>query len=169
MEAMQCGYCTPGMIVSGVALAQKKRESRARQEIVQAMQGNMCRCGTYPRDRRGHASWPSKEKGSGMTPFEPERYELMAGPAYTFSFGRRGFFKALGGGIVVVSFLLAPPRRRNRAEDVAAAEAHPKQIGAWLHIDDKGAVTVVHRQGGSRPERAHFADAEPSRRNWARP
>lgn len=45
---MQCGYCTPGMIVSGVALLGKNpRPSDA--EIVQAMQGNVCRCGAYPR------------------------------------------------------------------------------------------------------------------------
>jgi aerobic-type carbon monoxide dehydrogenase small subunit (CoxS/CutS family) len=46
--AMQCGYCTAGMILSGVSLlAQNGRPSAA--EIVQAMQGNICRCGTYPR------------------------------------------------------------------------------------------------------------------------
>jgi aerobic-type carbon monoxide dehydrogenase small subunit (CoxS/CutS family) len=46
--AMQCGYCTAGMILSGVSLlAQNGRPSDA--EIVQAMQGNICRCGTYPR------------------------------------------------------------------------------------------------------------------------
>ena len=42
-----------------------------------------------------------------MIPFEPERYELMAGPAYNFPLDRRGFFKTLGGGIVVASFLNA--------------------------------------------------------------
>ena len=36
-----------------------------------------------------------------MIPFEPERYELLAGPAYNFPLDRRGFFKSLGGGIVV--------------------------------------------------------------------
>src|SRR5689334_1344649 len=46
--AMQCGYCTPGMIMNGVSLlAKTPRPSDA--EIVHAMQGNICRCGTYPR------------------------------------------------------------------------------------------------------------------------
>lgn len=46
--AMQCGYCTPGMIVSGVALL-KKNANPSEAEILQAMQGNVCRCGAYPR------------------------------------------------------------------------------------------------------------------------
>ena len=47
-ESMQCGYCTPGMILSGVALL-RGNANPARPEIVHAMQGNVCRCGTYPR------------------------------------------------------------------------------------------------------------------------
>jgi len=47
-DALQCGYCTPGMIMSGVALL-AKNASPSEQEIVQFMQGNICRCGTYPR------------------------------------------------------------------------------------------------------------------------
>ena len=47
-ESMQCGYCTPGMVLSGVALL-RTNTNPARPEIVRAMQGNVCRCGTYPR------------------------------------------------------------------------------------------------------------------------
>jgi aerobic-type carbon monoxide dehydrogenase small subunit (CoxS/CutS family) len=47
-DAMQCGYCTPGMIVTGAALL-KKNPHPNEVEIQQAMQGNVCRCGTYPR------------------------------------------------------------------------------------------------------------------------
>jgi nicotinate dehydrogenase subunit A len=46
--AMQCAYCTSGMIMSAVSLLNSKpRPSDA--EILQTMQGNVCRCGTYPR------------------------------------------------------------------------------------------------------------------------
>ena len=46
--AMQCGYCTAGMIMSGVSLlAQNANPTES--EIVHGMQGNICRCGTYPR------------------------------------------------------------------------------------------------------------------------
>jgi aerobic-type carbon monoxide dehydrogenase small subunit (CoxS/CutS family) len=47
-DALQCGYCTPGMIMSAVALL-AKNTNPSEQEIVQFMQGNVCRCGTYPR------------------------------------------------------------------------------------------------------------------------
>jgi aerobic-type carbon monoxide dehydrogenase small subunit (CoxS/CutS family) len=46
--AMQCGYCTCGMIMSGVALL-SKNPSPTPEEIVEHMNGNICRCGTYPR------------------------------------------------------------------------------------------------------------------------
>ncbi len=46
--AMQCGYCTCGMIMAGVGLLQKNA-SPSREEIVEFLNGNICRCGTYPR------------------------------------------------------------------------------------------------------------------------
>src|SRR5438094_10384754 len=46
--AMQCGYCTPGMIMSGVALL-NKNSAPTPQDILRAMEGNICRCGTYTR------------------------------------------------------------------------------------------------------------------------
>jgi len=47
-EAFQCGYCTPGMIVSAVALL-ASHANPTDEEIVGEMTGNVCRCGTYPR------------------------------------------------------------------------------------------------------------------------
>ena len=46
--ALQCGYCTAGMIMNAYALL-AKRQAPSRQQIVQAMEGNICRCGTYQR------------------------------------------------------------------------------------------------------------------------
>jgi aerobic-type carbon monoxide dehydrogenase small subunit (CoxS/CutS family) len=46
--ALQCGYCTAGMIMNSYALLAKRHEP-TRQQIVQAMEGNVCRCGTYAR------------------------------------------------------------------------------------------------------------------------
>jgi nicotinate dehydrogenase subunit A len=46
--AMQCGYCTPGMIISGVVLL-AKNSNPVDADILLAMQGNVCRCGAYPR------------------------------------------------------------------------------------------------------------------------
>jgi aerobic-type carbon monoxide dehydrogenase small subunit (CoxS/CutS family) len=46
--ALQCGYCTPGMIMSAVGLLARESEP-GREEIVRFMSGNICRCGTYAR------------------------------------------------------------------------------------------------------------------------
>jgi len=47
-EAFQCGYCTPGMIMSAVALL-RAHPDPSEAEIIRFMEGNICRCGTYPR------------------------------------------------------------------------------------------------------------------------
>jgi aerobic-type carbon monoxide dehydrogenase small subunit (CoxS/CutS family) len=47
-EAFQCGYCTPGMIMSAAALLAANPHP-SEEAIVRAMNGNLCRCGTYPR------------------------------------------------------------------------------------------------------------------------
>lgn len=46
--AMQCAYCTSGMIMSAVALL-KRNPAPKESEIIDFMDGNVCRCGTYPR------------------------------------------------------------------------------------------------------------------------
>jgi aerobic-type carbon monoxide dehydrogenase small subunit (CoxS/CutS family) len=46
--AMQCAYCTSGMIMSAVALLKRNAQPKE-SEIVDFMDGNVCRCGTYPR------------------------------------------------------------------------------------------------------------------------
>ena len=45
-DALQCGYCTPGQILSGIALLAQHPKSV--EEIREAMSGNLCRCGAYP-------------------------------------------------------------------------------------------------------------------------
>ena len=47
-EAFQCAYCTSGMIMSSVGLLQTN-PNPSPAEIVQFLQGNVCRCGTHPR------------------------------------------------------------------------------------------------------------------------
>jgi aerobic-type carbon monoxide dehydrogenase small subunit (CoxS/CutS family) len=48
VEAFQCGYCTPGMILSAVALLERTPHPTEKQILVH-MNGNMCRCGVYQR------------------------------------------------------------------------------------------------------------------------
>ena len=47
-EAFQCAYCTSGMILAAVALLQRT-PNPTDEQIVEQMDGNVCRCGTYPR------------------------------------------------------------------------------------------------------------------------
>ena len=45
---MQCGFCTPGQVLAAVALLARDADP-SDAAIVQAMSGNLCRCGTYPK------------------------------------------------------------------------------------------------------------------------
>lgn len=45
-DAMQCGYCTPGMIMTAAGLL-LKNQSPSHQEIVDALEDNLCRCGAH--------------------------------------------------------------------------------------------------------------------------
>lgn len=47
-DAMQCGYCSAGMIMAAVSLL-RSTPHPSPAEIVRSMDGNVCRCGTYPR------------------------------------------------------------------------------------------------------------------------
>jgi len=47
-EAFQCAYCTTGMILASVALLDENPHP-TRAQIVQSLEGNICRCGVYPR------------------------------------------------------------------------------------------------------------------------
>ena len=47
-DAMQCAYCTAGMIMSAAGLL-KQNAKPTRDEIIEGMNGNICRCGTYQR------------------------------------------------------------------------------------------------------------------------
>ena len=61
--AMQCAYCTSGMIMSAVSLLNHK-QNPSDAEILQFMQGNICRCGTYPRIVAAVRKASSAMKGS---------------------------------------------------------------------------------------------------------
>jgi len=55
-DAVQCGFCTPGQVVSATALVQAN-PSPSRDEIRHAMSGNLCRCGTYPKIEEAISTW----------------------------------------------------------------------------------------------------------------
>jgi xanthine dehydrogenase YagT iron-sulfur-binding subunit len=46
-DGFQCGYCTPGQIMSAIGLLSEHREP-TRESVREQMSGNICRCGAYP-------------------------------------------------------------------------------------------------------------------------
>jgi aerobic-type carbon monoxide dehydrogenase small subunit (CoxS/CutS family) len=61
-DALQCGYCTPGMIINAVGLLKKNPEP-TRQQIIDGMEDNLCRCGAHTRIIRAIESASKKMKG----------------------------------------------------------------------------------------------------------
>ena len=64
-DALQCGYCTPGMIMNAYGLLLKNPEP-SRSEIIDGMEDNLCRCGTYGRVIEA-IQQASKEMKGGIT------------------------------------------------------------------------------------------------------
>ena len=55
-DAVQCGFCTPGQVVSAAALVAASPDPTV-EEIRHTMAGNICRCGTYPRIEEAILHW----------------------------------------------------------------------------------------------------------------
>ncbi|MFZ1878646.1 MAG: (2Fe-2S)-binding protein [Gaiellaceae bacterium] len=55
-DALQCGFCTPGQIVSAVSLVEGHADPSS-DEIRHAMAGNLCRCGAYPKIEEAIRTW----------------------------------------------------------------------------------------------------------------
>jgi len=74
---------------------------------------------------------------------ELERYELFAGPTYNFNFNRRQFLKAFSGGIALIVPVTNLIAHQDQGESGRRGnERVPDDIGAWIHIDEKGTVSV---------------------------
>ena len=73
-DALQCGYCTPGQILSGIAVAAQHPPDLA--AVREAMSGNLCRCGAHPNIVAAIAELaglvPSARPPAGRTGFEPQ-------------------------------------------------------------------------------------------------
>jgi nicotinate dehydrogenase subunit A len=63
--AMQCAYCTSGMIMSAASLL-SENASPSESEILDFMEGNVCRCGTYPRIVAAIQKAAKMQKGAGQ-------------------------------------------------------------------------------------------------------
>ncbi len=140
--AAQCGYCTPGLVLSSAALlaANAAPDDAA---IDAALGGHICRCGGYPRIRR--AVRLAATTSGGADPPEPGNPEpdrwgppdpgrphyRPARPWDLTDARRRDWFGALGDGLIVT----AEPSPGESAQFTTAR-------GAWLHLAPTGLVTA---------------------------
>ena len=80
----------------------------------------------------------------GFEGVEPERYEMRESPRYHFELDRREFFKFAGAGLLVVGIATRIPlgqaQEREAASPLTNTSALPKQVSAWLHVGEDGAV-----------------------------
>ncbi len=75
----------------------------------------------------------------------PERYELSAAPTYHFGMPRRDFFKLLGGGVAIFCLLDGAAEAQESGRGGGRGwqgESMPREVSAWLHVNEKGEVTV---------------------------
>jgi isoquinoline 1-oxidoreductase len=142
--ALQCGYCTAGMIMSTVALL-KQDANPDDTQIKTALAGNVCRCCTYPRILRAvrRASELARDP-DGWTRLEPlaagaSRLTLLTRPQQPWDLTRseqRDYFDVLPEGLVLVR---EPAQKPGRPD---ASGGWTTSVGAWLHVGTEGTVTA---------------------------
>jgi aerobic-type carbon monoxide dehydrogenase small subunit (CoxS/CutS family) len=72
LDALQCGFCTPGQLLAAAALL-GDIDRPTDEEITEAMSGNLCRCGTYPKIRRAiHAAADARRAVAAARALRPE-------------------------------------------------------------------------------------------------
>ena len=134
--AFQCGYCTPGMVVATAALlATTPRPTD--DAITTALNGNICRCGTYLRIRRAVAN-AAEDTGRATSAADSLPTVDLPRPKRPWDLrrpGQREYFELLGDGLAVV--LSGAALRR-----LQAAHGWMTAGGAWLHVGETGNVTA---------------------------
>jgi CO/xanthine dehydrogenase Mo-binding subunit/aerobic-type carbon monoxide dehydrogenase small subunit (CoxS/CutS family) len=140
-EAFQCGYCTPGMLMSALALLHSSPNPTPA-EIVHAMQDNLCRCGSYPRIVEAILLAAARLRGEegaatgAAAPAVGAPIALEELPPALSATDDEGLFVAYP--CPDLAAALYPEERTP-----PAPEGRPlQQIGPWIHIGGEGAVTV---------------------------
>ena len=130
--ALQCGFCTPGMVIAATALLHAHPHP-SRAEIVDWMQPNLCRCGAYSRIIEAIAR-AADHRGVGADVAAPLPDAQRAAPRRPWDLVEpddRDYFDVLGDGLVVVAL---PPE--------PAPGGWASTGGAWLHVAPAGRVTA---------------------------
>ncbi|MEZ4865432.1 MAG: molybdopterin cofactor-binding domain-containing protein [Caldilineaceae bacterium] len=137
--ALQCGYCTPGMLMSAAALLDAHPQPSLA-EINHFMQDNVCRCGAYQRIVAAiQRAAAILQTGDAVNPVISTEVAVMrpfdtAEPVPTKN--DEGIFVAYPCPDLVMA------RYGEDAEIPAPEERELQDIGPWVHIDGEGAITV---------------------------
>jgi CO/xanthine dehydrogenase Mo-binding subunit/aerobic-type carbon monoxide dehydrogenase small subunit (CoxS/CutS family) len=134
VAAMQCGYCTPGMVVRAAALLERT-DSPREDDIRASLQGNVCRCCTYPRIvdavRRAARDGGDTETSPSVDESEPASIPGRPRAPWDLTAPKdRDWFEVLPPGLVVV----VPPD--------AVPEAWTAGGGAWVHAGEDRMITA---------------------------
>ena len=132
--AMQCGYCTPGMVIAAAALLAENPDPDDN-AIRTGLDVNVCRCCAYPRILRAvHRAAELSANGSTTPAPESSVPTTLTRPARPWDLsdpGERDWFGVLPDGLVVV----LPP-------EAVPPWAWSASGGAWIHVGVDGAVTA---------------------------
>ncbi len=123
--AMQCGYCTPGMLMRGAAVLRQCPQP-TQQQIAELMQNNICRCGTYPRITRAIQRAATMQPAHAPHPTAPSPIV-----------GGRGA-EPVAAGQAGAPSSAAP--KEGAGQGVRALP--PSAIGAWLQVNLDNTLTV---------------------------
>jgi isoquinoline 1-oxidoreductase len=152
IRAFQCGFCTPGMVVAAGALL-RDNPAPSRDEIVAALDGNICRCGTYPRIVRavvraarslakepvGPADWAANPTAT-VLPLTTDDPRFQVAPEIPWDIDEpesRDWFERLGDGLVVVL-----TGEEVEQLETATGGAWSTGGGGWLHVSPDRRVTA---------------------------
>jgi CO/xanthine dehydrogenase Mo-binding subunit/aerobic-type carbon monoxide dehydrogenase small subunit (CoxS/CutS family) len=139
-QAAQCGYCTSGMVMAAVGLL-RERPAPTEAEVRGALDGNLCRCGTYDRIVRAVLSAAARGSGGQAVPARPPAWEVL--PTRVPAVGTQS----------VEGPVLAPPSGSSSpvvaesgvsstASSLPADLAANPVLGRWLDFSRDGEVTI---------------------------
>ena len=139
-DALQCGFCTPGMILTAYSfLKEHPRPSEA--DIIQGMNDNLCRCSSYLRIVKAIQS-AARAMATGRVSMKTKKNSptVVDDQAQGFSLNRRDFLKVVGGGILIFFSAGVLPAQEGSLR-FPGLQSLPTDFNAFLRIGANGRVS----------------------------
>jgi CO/xanthine dehydrogenase Mo-binding subunit/aerobic-type carbon monoxide dehydrogenase small subunit (CoxS/CutS family) len=143
-QVPQCGYCQPGMLI-GAAELLTSTPNPSEEEIRAAMDGHLCRCGTYQRVQTAIGKAAAETADPSEPPSPTGQWHEPSPEAYVVGGGRLtvGFRLAAGIGVLETAGAEGPPAS-NESPDAG-------QIDSWvvIHEDNTASILTGHQELGT--------------------